>query len=187
MQQSNNNINHKRKVQKTARVLALICTTVPLLVSAAAEGPRLGKPANPEEIAAWNMTVFPDGRGLPSGHGSAAEGKLVYERFCGSCHGTNGLGGSGEELAGAKHGLTEANPDKTIGTYWPTATTLYDFIRRSMPPDNPGSLSNEQIYAVCAFLLHINGIIPESAEMNAAALPQVKMPNREGFIRVEGH
>jgi mono/diheme cytochrome c family protein len=185
LQQSINSISHRRKMQKIAGLMALFCTTDPLLVTAAAEGPKLGKPATPQEIAAWNLTVFPDGRGLPTGHGNATEGKLVYERFCGSCHGTNGAGGSSEELAGAKHGLTEANPDKTIGTYWPTATTLFDFVRRSMPPDAPGSLSNDQIYAVCAFLLHVNGIIAPSAEMNASALPQVKMPNRDGFIRVE--
>jgi mono/diheme cytochrome c family protein len=191
LQQSKNGLGPRGKMQKTARVLAwvlaLSCTTDPLLAYGAAEGPRLGKPATPEEIAAWNLTVYPDGRGLPPGHGNATEGKLVYERFCGSCHGTDGAGGSSGELAGAKHGLTDANPDKTLGTYWPTATTLFDFVRRSMPPDAPGSLSDDQIYAVCAFLLHVNGIIGQSAEMNAATLPEVKMPNRDGFIRVEAH
>jgi len=151
---------------------------------AAPEGPKLGKPASPQEIAAWSLTIFPNGKGLPSGRGTAAEGKAVYERHCAACHGPRGAGGSAEELAGGKHGLTDANPDKTIGTYWPYATTLFDFVRRSMPLDAPGSLSNDALYAVCAYLLHINGVIPETAEMTAATLPLVKMPNRDGFIPV---
>lgn len=154
-------------------------------LSVAAEGPRLGKPASPQEIASWNLSVYPDGRGLPLGHGNAKDGKIIYERHCSSCHGNNGSGGSGEELVGTLHGLTDANPDKTIGTYWPTATTIFDFVRRSMPPDAPGSLINDQIYALCAYLLQINGIIPETIEMNAVSLPQVKMPNRHGFVGID--
>lgn len=152
----------------------------------AAEGPKLGQPAGPQDIARWSLTVFPDGRGLPPGRGTAAEGKAVYGQHCAACHGAQGAGGSAEELAGARHGLADAAPDKTIGTYWPYATTLFDYLRRSMPPNAPGSLGDDQLYAVCAYLLHINGVIAEAAEMNAATLPQVKMPNREGFIRVEG-
>ncbi len=185
MSQANHNDDPTKKYRRAVVFFTFICTAAALSESVAAEGPRLGKPASPEEIAAWNLTVFPDGRGLPSGHGTAAEGKPVYESHCASCHGTNGSGGSSEELAGARHGLTDANPDKTVGTYWPMATTLFDFVRRSMPPDAPGSLGNDQIYAVCAYLLHLNGIIAETAEMNALALSQVKMPNREGFIRVD--
>ena len=153
--------------------------------SAAGEGPQLGTPAGPQDIAAWSLTVFPDGKGLPAGKGTATAGKAVYEQQCASCHGPKGEGGSAEELAGAKHGLTESVPDKTIGNFWPHATTLFDFVRRSMPPAAPGSLNNDQLYAVCAYLLHLNGIIPETAEMNATTLPQIKMPNREGFVRVD--
>lgn len=170
------------------RFLSIIAQAVLLLAgqaSHAAEGPRLGKPASPQDIAAWSLTVFPDGKGLPAGRGTAVEGKAVYEQHCASCHGARGAGGSAEELAGATQGLTGATPDKTIGTYWPYATTLFDFVRRSMPPNAPGSLGNDQVYAVCAYLLHINGIIPETAAMDASALPLVKMPNREGFIRVD--
>lgn len=161
--------------------LALLLAAGP----AHAAGPGLGKPASPQDIAAWNLTVFPDGRGLPAGHGTAAEGKAVYEQQCASCHGPKGAGGSAEELAGARHGLTEAVPDKTIGNYWPYATTLFDFVRRAMPPTAPGALGNDQLYAVCAYLLHVNGLIPETADMNAATLPLVKMPNREGFVPVD--
>jgi len=175
---------------KQSSQTAILATALPLLLAvgqacAAPEGPRLGKPASPQDIAAWSLTVFPDGRGLPAGRGTAAEGKAVYERHCAACHGVKGSGGSAEELAGAKHGLADATPDKTIGTYWPYATTLFDFVRRSMPPDAPGSLGNDSLYAVSAYLLHLNGIIPETAEMNAATLSLVKMPNREGFIPVD--
>ncbi len=185
MNQSNANNGQKRWHGKLAVFFASLCMTVALSDSSAAEGPRLGKPASPEEIAAWNLTVFPDGRGLPLGHGTAAEGKLVYQSHCIGCHGANGSGGSGDELAAAKHGLTDANPDKTIGTYWPYATTLFDFVRRSMPPDAPGTLGNDQLYAVSAYLLHLNGIITETAEMNNISLPKVEMPNREGFLYVD--
>jgi cytochrome c len=152
---------------------------------AAPEGPKLGKPASPQDIEALSMTVFPDGKGLPAGHGTVTEGKAVYDQYCANCHGAKGSGGSAEELAGAKRGLKDASPDKTIGSYWPYATTLFDFIRRSMPLNAPGSLTKDQVYAVCAYLLHINGIIPETAEMNATTLPLVTMPNREGFIPVD--
>ena len=184
MNQFTNPLQLRITARKLAWIMVMTGALAPLPMSAA-EGPGLGIPASPQEIATWNLTVFPDGRGLPPGHGSAVEGKSVYQRYCASCHGANGSGGSSEELAGAKHGLTEAHPDKTIGTYWPFATTLFDFVRRSMPPDAPGSLSSDQLYAVCAFLLNLNGIIAESAEMNAATLAQVKMPNREGFVRID--
>ncbi len=185
MSQSKCNTGRIRMHRGFMVFFTLLGTVATLPDSVAAEGPRLGKPASPEEIAAWNLTVFPDGRGLPSGHGTAAEGKSVYQSHCIGCHGANGSGGSGDELAGAKHGLTDANPDKTIGTYWPYATTLFDFVRRSMPPDAPGTLGNDQLYAVSAYLLHLNGIITETAEMNNISLPKVEMPNREGFLYVD--
>ncbi len=184
MNQSNNPVIRFSRL-RSLWFLAIVYVSIPSLACAGSEGPKLGKPATNQEISAWNMTVFPDGRGLPSGHGKASEGKQVYERLCVSCHGVNGLGGSSEELAGAKHSLTDPNPDKTIGSYWPYATTLFDFVRRSMPPDSPGSLSNDQVYAVCAYLLHLNGITPESADINASGLSQIRMPNKEGFVRID--
>lgn len=155
----------------------------PLLATAAPEGPKLGRPAPPQEIAAADINVFPDGSGLPPGKGTAAEGKPIYDAQCISCHGPKGSGGTAGELAGGT-GLTGLHPDKTIGTYWPYATTIFDFVRRSMPLNAPRSLSNDQVYAVTAYLLHINGIIGEQAEVNAKTLPEVKMPNREGFVQV---
>lgn len=149
------------------------------------EAPHLGTAASAKEIAAWDMHVFPDGQGLPPGSGRAVAGQAVYHSACAKCHGPKGSGGSAEELAGGAHGLTDPQPDKTIGTYWPYATTIFDFVRRSMPLDAPGSLSSEQVYAVTAYLLHLNGVIGEQMEINATTLPQVKMPNREGFVWID--
>lgn len=125
---------------------------------------------------------MPDGRGLPPGEGDARQGKVVYQACCQSCHGPNGQGGSADRLAFAQMGLTDEWPEKTIGNYWPYATTLFDFNRRAMPMDNPGSLSNDEVYAVTAYLLYLNGIIAETAVMNAQTLAKVRMPNRDGFI-----
>jgi mono/diheme cytochrome c family protein len=163
--------------------LPFFLSALPLLATASPEGPRLGRPASPEEIRAADINVFPDGGGLPPGKGTALEGKPIYEARCAACHGPKGTGGSAGELAGGAS-LTGPHPDKTIGTYWPYATTIFDFVRRSMPLDAPRSLADEQVYAVTAYLLHINGIIGEQAEMNAKSLSEVKMPNREGFVRV---
>jgi mono/diheme cytochrome c family protein len=148
-------------------------------------GPNLGRPAPETMIKSWNIDVFPDGEGLPEGSGNAVAGKQVYETYCLSCHGVEGTGGSADELAGARHSLTDNPPDKTIGTYWPYATTIFDFIRRAMPLNAPGSLSHDQLYAVTAYLLYLNGVIRETDTMDAAALPEIKMPNREGFIKIE--
>ncbi|WP_045224738.1 c-type cytochrome [Methyloterricola oryzae] len=161
--------------------LATAVALIAALSNANAEG--LGIPASAAEVAARRLNVFPDGKGLPDGKGSALEGKAIYAERCASCHGATGTGGSAEELAGGR--LDGPSPDKTIGTYWPYATTVFDFVRRSMPLDAPGSLSSDQLYAVTAYLLNLNGIIDERAEMNAATLPQVKMPNRGGFIAID--
>jgi len=149
-----------------------------------AESPMLGEPATAEEIAKWDIGIMPDGEGLPAGSGTAVEGKKIYDAKCSACHGPAGLGGSADELAGATMKLTDKWPEKTIGTYWPYATTLFDMIRRSMPMTAPRSLSNDEVYAVTAYLLHINGIIAEDEVMNAETLPKVIMPNRDGFINV---
>ena len=127
---------------------------------------------------------MPNGEGLPKGKGTAKEGKVVYEKYCSSCHGPEGSGGTADPLAGATMGLTSEYPEKTIGTYWPYATTLFDMTRRSMPMQAPGTLTNDEVYAVTAYQLSLNRIIGEKEEMNAKTLPQVKMPNREGFINV---
>ena len=152
--------------------------------AAQAEGAGLGRPLSPEEIAAIGIHVFPDGAGLPPGRGTATQGQAVYEGKCVSCHGHSGLGGSAEALAGGDHSLTGDPPDKTIGTYWPYTTTIFDFVRRSMPLDAPRSLSDDEVYAVIAYLLFLNGIIDRDRELDARSLASIEMPNRHGFIDV---
>lgn len=178
------------------RRLAALAATVVVMHAAAAQQtmkhpPMLGRPATSAEIKAWDISIPPDGSGLPPGGGTAAEGKALFARSCASCHGPAGIGGSAEELSGGHEPLTSETPDKTIGNYWPYATTLFDYTRRAMPMDKPWTLSNDQVYAITAYLLYVNGIIGEHDEMNARTLPKVKMPNRNGFIpiwpREHGH
>jgi cytochrome c len=146
------------------------------------DGPGLGEEPSAEELAAVDFTIMPDGDGLPEGSGNAVTGKGVYNRDCLACHGENGTGGVNDVLAGGHGSLPGPTPRKTVGSYWPYATTIFDYVRRAMPFQTPGSLSNDEIYAVTAYLLFINDVIAEDAEMNAESLPQVKMPNRENFV-----
>ena len=159
-----------------ALLLALACVT-----GADAAGlPQFGRPASAHALASREALVYPDGRGLPPGSGTVAEGRVVFERRCVTCHGASGRGGPGGELAGGNPDLTAPQPDRTIGTYWPDATTLFDFIRRAMPLDAPRSLTDDEVYALAAYLLDLNGI-PVDGHLDAAALAAVKMPNRQGF------
>lgn len=164
-------------------LVALICTLTSTVVFATDErkAPKLGKPMTVEDAATWDLSVFPDGKGLPAGKGNAAEGKTIFENQCASCHGDGGRGATAEELVADPQPLTEEAASKAIGPYWPYATTLFDFIRRSMPAGAPGSLSADEVYAVVAYLLSANKVIAETDEMNAKTLPAVKMPNRDGF------
>ena len=164
--------------------LATIAVATIATVSAGAETPRLGHHADTAAIAAWAREVWPDGRGLPPGGGTAAAGAPLFADQCASCHGPDGIGGTADELAGGQMPLTIDTPDKNVGTYWPYATTLFDFIRRAMPMTAPGSLRDDEVYALSAYLLWRNDIIGEHDEMNAHTLPAVVMPNRNGFIRV---
>jgi S-disulfanyl-L-cysteine oxidoreductase SoxD len=147
--------------------------------------PRLGTPMSPTEVARWDTTVFPDGRGLPAGGGTAVAGAPLFAQKCAVCHGAGGRGATAEELAGGTNPLTSASPDKTIGLYWPFATTVFDFTRRAMPMFAPGSLTADEVYALTAYLLFQNGVIGERDEMNATTLPKVRMPNRDGFIGID--
>jgi len=148
------------------------------------EGPNLGREATPAQIAGWDISVGPDGAGLPPGRGTPAAGATVYEQKCQVCHGAKGAGQPNDRLVGGQGTLASKTPVRTIGSYWPYATTVFDYVRRSMPYIQPHSLSNDEVYAVTAYLLHLNGIIGESDEMNAQALPKVKMPNQSNFIVV---
>lgn len=147
--------------------------------------PHLGRQASAEDVAAWNLSVYPDGKGLPDGTGTSAQGAALFQQKCAACHGQEGIGGTADELAGGHEPLDSEYPDKNIGTYWPYATTVFDFIRRAMPMNAPGSLSNDEVYAITAYLLHRNGIIAEQDEMNSKTLAAVKMPNRDGFIWID--
>lgn len=149
------------------------------------EPPRLGLPVDGAVLARQTFNVFPDGRGLPPGSGTVADGARLFARHCAGCHGKAGQGGSAEELAGAVRPLNTPAADKTIGSYWPYATTLFDFIRRAKPMTAPGTLDANEIYALCAWLLHANGIIGTETTMSAQTLPAVRMPNRDGFIPIE--
>ena len=148
----------------------------------AGEGPSLGTPLSASEVAAVDITVMPDGEGLPTGSGTAKTGTSVYLANCMACHGEKGTGGINDTLVGGHGSLTSNRPQKTIGSYWPYATTLFDYVRRAMPYQTPGSLANDEIYAVTAYLLYLNDIIDQDKELNAETLPEVKMPNRDNFV-----
>jgi len=141
-----------------------------------------GRPAMIEEIKLWDIDVRPDGKGLPEGSGTVAHGKSVYEENCEACHGPNGQGGIKDRLAGGQGSLATENPIKTVGSYWPYATTLFDYIHRAMPYQAPGSLSVDDTYAVAAYILNLNGILSSDGTLDRNTLPAIKMPNREGFI-----
>lgn len=139
--------------------------------------------ATPDAIARMDIGVRPDGRDLPRGRGTATEGEAVYVANCLRCHGLGGAGTPADRLVGGVGSLAGPKPVKTVGSYWPLATTLFDYLRRAMPYDRPGALSDDEIYAVTAYLLARNGIVDAELELNAETLPRVEMPNRDGFVR----
>ncbi|HWF37261.1 MAG TPA: c-type cytochrome [Candidatus Acidoferrales bacterium] len=146
--------------------------------------PIVGQPATPAEIKQEDITVLPNGRGLPDGSGTPDQGEAIYKDQCAGCHGDNGQGKppTGVTLVGGIGTLATSKPVKTIGSYWPYAISVWDYIHRSMPYTEPGTLSADETYAVTAFLLFKNGIIPRDEAMNKDTLPKVRMPNRDGFI-----
>ena len=163
--------------------LAVCCAGAALLASGTSQaGPDFGRPATADEVATWDISIPPDGRGLPPGSGTAKQGAAVYTAKCLACHGEKGVGKPADALVGGIGTLASAAPLKTVGSYWPYATTLFDYVRRAMPYDKPMSLSSDEVYAVSAYILSLNGIIPEDAAMDAGTLPKVKMPNRDGFV-----
>src|SRR5499427_10297004 len=155
-----------------ASVALAACASQP--TGTASRPPSLGAPASPEEIARYDISIPPSGAGLPKGSGTAREGARVYEQKCQACHGAKGAGKPADALVGGQGTLASKTPLRTVGSYWPYATTLFDYIRRAMPLTNPLSLTDDEVYAVSAYLLHLNGIIAEDAEMNAQTLPLVR-------------
>ncbi len=157
-----------------------------LLFLLAAATPHFGHPADPALIKAWNISIAPDGTGLPAGHGSVAEGAQIYTQKCVMCHGVNGAGKPADQLTGGIGTLASAHPVKTVASYWPYATTLFDYIRRTMPLTSPRSLTDHETYALAAYILSIDGIVKKNAVLDAKNLPKIKMPNRDGFVDAYG-
>jgi cytochrome c len=157
--------------------MALILTTA--LVSRV----PIGRPATSSEIAAADITVFADGSGLPPGSGTAREGKPIFERQCAACHSMHGEGSAAyPPLAGGIGSLASSHPVLTVGSYWPYAPTVWDYIHRAMPYQRPGTLGPSDVYALTAYVLKLNGIVSDTARLDRATLPLVRMPNRNGFI-----
>jgi cytochrome c len=164
---------------------ALIAAVLMTSATMAAETPNLGQLTSARDLASWDISVGPDGVGLPAGRGTARQGEPIYAEKCASCHGAKGEGQPNDRLAGGHGTLTGDGPAvKTVGSFWPHATTLFDYVRRAMPISEPQSLTANEVYAVSAYVLALNGIVETDQVMDARSLPQVKMPNRDKFFAV---
>jgi cytochrome c len=152
-------------------------------LAAQAQSPYgIGRSATSAEIAGWNIDIGRDGSNLPPGSGTVSRGREVYAQQCASCHGANGEGAVGDRLVGGQGTLATAKPVRTVGSYWPYAPTLFDYIRRAMPQNAPQSLSNGDVYAVSAYILNLNGLLAADATLDAKTLAGIKMPNRDMFV-----
>jgi cytochrome c len=159
-------------------VVALACAT-----RVQAQTPYgIGRAATPAEIAGWNIDVDRYGNNLPPGSGSVSHGHEVFDQQCAACHGAKGEGGVGDRLVGGQGTLATPNPVRTVGSYWPYAPILFDYIRRAMPQNAPQSLGNDDVYAVSAYILSLNGLLPANATLDAKTLSAIKMPNRNMFV-----
>jgi S-disulfanyl-L-cysteine oxidoreductase SoxD len=158
---------------KPLPVAAAVALALGIVTAVAADGPGLGKPVSESDLTTWDISIGPDGAGLPPGSGTPAQGAVIFAEKCEVCHGKEGKGGANAALAGS---------ERNIATYVPHATTIFDFTRRAMPWPQPKSLSNDEVYAVTAYILALNHIIGDNDIMNAETLPKVKMPNRDGFV-----
>ena len=170
------------KRTEEARLALAVAAMLALAANAwAAETPNLGKPIDEKDIAPWDISIMPDGRGLPPGSGTPAQGAPIFAAKCSACHGEKGVGGI---AASVTAGPPRASLDggKTIANFWPYATTVFDFIRRAMPYNAPHSLKDDEVYALTAYLLNLHKLIGPMDVMNAQSLPKVKMPNAENFI-----
>lgn len=158
-----------------------------LLVLAAptfAQSPKYGVGRAPtgDELRTWSISIAPDGTGLPPGRGTAADGKEPFANRCAKCHGAEGQGKDSVALAGGRGSLTAPKPLRTVGSYWPYATTVFDYVRRAMPFDRPGTLTDGQVYSLTAYVLYLNGLVGENDPVTAQTLPKIRMPNRNGFV-----
>jgi S-disulfanyl-L-cysteine oxidoreductase SoxD len=171
-----------RQMPKVSTVVLVGILASTATVSRAQSPYGIGRTATPAEITGWNIDIGRDGSGLPVGSGSVSHGREVYQNQCAACHGDNGQGGIGDRLAGGQGTLTASKPIRTVGSYWPYAPTLFDYIRRAMPQNAPGSLSNDDVYAVSAYVLYLNELLPADADLDAKTMGTVKMPNRKMFV-----
>jgi S-disulfanyl-L-cysteine oxidoreductase SoxD len=142
----------------------------------------IGRTATSAEIAGWNIDIGRDGSGLPSGSGTVKQGREIFAQQCAACHGEKGEGAVGDKLVGGQGTIATAKPVRTVGSFWPYAPTLFDYIRRAMPQNAPQSLSNEDVYAVSAYILNLNGLLTADAALDAKTLAAIKMPNRDKFV-----
>jgi cytochrome c len=163
----------------------LICATAAFCCAmASAQSPNygVGRAPSAEEVRAYDTSVGPQGKELPPGRGTAREGASIYAQKCAACHGATGTEGPADRLVGGQGTLAGDRPVRTVGSYWPYATTVWDYINRAMPVNNPGSLTPNEVYALTAFILSRNGIVQETEVMDRESLPKVRMPNRDGFV-----
>src|SRR5215470_3078412 len=161
-------------------IVLVLMMAVPLAAQSPSFG--VGRPPTPEEIRNLGSAIAPDGGGLPEGSGTVAAGRDVFAAQCARCHGPRAQGDVGPTLVGGQGTLRSARPLKTVGSFWPYATTLWDYINRAMPFDKPGLLKPSEVYAVAAYVLNINGIIGDADVMDSKSLPKIRMPNRDGFV-----
>ena len=169
------------------RRLEIAVTAAAVLLAgtmALAQSPKFGVGRAPtaDDTRTQEVLVAPDGTGLPAGSGTAVTGKAVFAARCAVCHGAKAEGGDGPSLVGGQGTLATARPKKTVGSYWPYATTLWDYVNRAMPFNQPGTLSHDEVYSVAAYILFLNDIVSETHVLDAKSLPQIKMPNRDGFV-----
>lgn len=167
------------------RELLVFCAALLLVAPSVAPAQTLqfGQPIAPADVAPWDISIGPDGIGLPSGQGTAKQGEAVYAAKCQACHGEKAAGKPNDQLVGGFDTIKSAKPAvKTVGSYWPYATTLFDYVRRAMPFNESKSLTSDEAYAVSAYILNLNDIIGADDVMDSQSLPKVQMPNRDGFI-----
>ena len=172
-----------RKVLVAAASATALAVLVLASTAFAQQGPNLGKPISQEDLASWDISIGPDGVGLPSGSGTVKQGEATFMAKCQPCHNEKGAGQPNDRLVGGQGSLPgDKPPVKTVGSFWPYATTLFDYIRRAMPLNESKSLTSDEVYGVVAYLLNLNGVVPETETLNAQTLPKVMMPNRDGFV-----
>jgi S-disulfanyl-L-cysteine oxidoreductase SoxD len=170
----------RRKILVSAAVSFSLAT---LARAADAGSLGIGRAATPAEIAGWDIDVRADGQGLPPGQGSVREGEKLFAATCAACHGAKGEGNPADQLVGGFGTLATSKPVRTVGSYWPYSSTLFDYVRRAMPFNAPQSLTADQVYAISAYILYLNNIVTQDTVLDATSLPKVEMPNRDGFTR----